>query len=91
MAGGGFAPVCFGRRPDLGSAPPSLARSLALSLAAHSCWAFSSTETLNDRRCIVHDEHELRSPEETNDCAGLIYGSMGCNGGQVRSMQGADG
>mmetsp|Transcript_10704 Transcript_10704/g.30713 ORF Transcript_10704/g.30713 Transcript_10704/m.30713 type:complete len:348 (-) Transcript_10704:535-1578(-) len=47
-----------------------------------SCWAFSSTETLNDRRCIVHGEHELRSPEETNDCAGLLYGSMGCNGGQ---------
>jgi len=47
-----------------------------------SCWAFSSTETLNDRMCITHDYHSLLSPEETNDCCGLIYGSMGCNGGQ---------
>jgi len=47
-----------------------------------SCWAFSSTETFNDRYCINHDDHALLSPEETNDCAGLLYGSMGCNGGQ---------
>ena len=28
------------------------------------------------------DATTLLSPEETNDCAGLLYGSMGCNGGQ---------
>lgn len=47
-----------------------------------SCWAFSSTETLNDRNCINNGDHDLLSPEETNDCCGLVYGSMGCNGGQ---------
>lgn len=47
-----------------------------------SCWAFSSTETFNDRVCINHGKTALLSPEETNDCAGLLYGSMGCNGGQ---------
>jgi cathepsin B len=49
-----------------------------------SCWAFSSTETLNDRMCIVHGEHALLSTEDTNDCASLQYMSMGCNGGQPR-------
>ena len=38
-----------------------------------SCWAFSSTETLNDRMCIEHGEHALLSTEDTNDCKFFIY------------------
>ncbi len=50
-----------------------------------SCWAFSSTETFNDRYCITKgDTTKIFSPEDTNDCcSGLTCSfSMGCNGGQ---------
>lgn len=49
-----------------------------------SCWAFGSTTAMNDRRCIVHGEHELLSAQHTTSCcSGLFCGlSQGCNGGQ---------
>jgi cathepsin B len=50
-----------------------------------SCWAFGSTEALNDRRCIATgDANIILSPEDTLACCtGLQCGlSMGCNGGQ---------
>jgi len=50
-----------------------------------SCWAFSSTETFNDRYCIVHgDTKSIFAPEDTNDCCSgaACSFSMGCNGGQ---------
>mmetsp|Transcript_41835 Transcript_41835/g.131110 ORF Transcript_41835/g.131110 Transcript_41835/m.131110 type:complete len:321 (-) Transcript_41835:122-1084(-) len=49
-----------------------------------SCWAFGSTEALNDRRCIAYGEKEILSPQMTASCcSGLrCYGSNGCNGGQ---------
>lgn len=50
-----------------------------------SCWAFSSTETFNDRVCITTgDNKTLYSVEDTNDCCSgaTCSFSMGCNGGQ---------
>jgi len=50
-----------------------------------SCWAFSSTESFNDRYCIkTGDAKTIFSPEDTvSCCSGLKCSlSMGCNGGQ---------
>jgi len=49
-----------------------------------SCWAFGSTETFEDRRCIATGEDVEFSTEDTAGCCkGLLCGlSMGCNGGQ---------
>lgn len=50
-----------------------------------SCWAFSSTESFNDRFCIATgDAKTVFSPEDTvSCCSGLKCSmSMGCNGGQ---------
>jgi cathepsin B len=50
-----------------------------------SCWAFGSTEALNDRHCITTGKKEIvLSAEDTLACcSGLkCQGSMGCNGGQ---------
>jgi len=50
-----------------------------------SCWAFSSTESFNDRYCITTgDAKTFFSPEDTvSCCSGLKCSfSMGCNGGQ---------
>jgi len=50
-----------------------------------SCWAFSATESFNDRYCIkTGDAKTLFSPQDTAACcSGLSCSmSMGCNGGQ---------
>jgi cathepsin B len=50
-----------------------------------SCWAFSSTESFNDRFCIkTGDAKTVFSPLDTvSCCSGLQCAfSMGCNGGQ---------
>lgn len=52
-----------------------------------SCWAFSSTETLNDRFCIKTGGKvkEMLSPQHTTSCCDLLHClSFGCNGGQPR-------
>jgi cathepsin B len=55
------------------------------------CWAFASTEALNDRKCIASLSRDQGDPdlsilsaEDTlSCCSGLSCGfSMGCNGGQ---------
>ena len=55
--------------------------------ACGSCWAFASTSTFNDRRCLVYNDQTLYSPEDTlSCCSGLKCGlSQGCNGGQPTS------
>jgi len=50
-----------------------------------SCWAFGSTEALNDRHCISTGKADIiLSAEDTNACCSgaSCSGSMGCNGGQ---------
>ena len=49
-----------------------------------SCWAFGSTESFEDRRCIATGEDKEFSTEDTASCCqGFACGfSMGCNGGQ---------
>lgn len=50
-----------------------------------SCWAFGSTEALNDRHCISTGKAEIiLAAEDTNACCSgaACSGSMGCNGGQ---------
>lgn len=49
-----------------------------------SCWAFGSTETFNDRRCIHLNDTKIYSTEDTAACCtSFVCGfSMGCNGGQ---------
>lgn len=52
-----------------------------------SCWAFGSTEALNDRFCIKTDgkHSEILSPQHTTSCCDLLHClSFGCNGGQPR-------
>ena len=47
------------------------------------CWAFGSTESFNDRMCIVHGYTSLLSPSDTCSCCNSKHGcsSGGCNGG----------
>lgn len=52
-----------------------------------SCWAFASTEALNDRYCIkTNGKHpEMLSTQHTTSCCDLLHClSFGCNGGQPR-------
>lgn len=49
-----------------------------------SCWAHSSTETFNDRKCIATggDFQTLLSTQHTTSCCGALQCmSFGCNGG----------
>jgi len=52
-----------------------------------SCWAFGSTETFEDSRCIATGEDIKFSAEDTAGCcSGIWCGfSQGCNGGQPSS------
>jgi cathepsin B len=52
--------------------------------ACGSCWAFGSTETFEDRRCIsTGKDVELSSMDTAGCCSGFACGlSMGCGGGQ---------
>merc|ERR1719401_193754 len=48
-----------------------------------SCWAFGSTEALNDRRCIATGDTTFLSVEDTvSNCGFFKCFSQGCNGGQ---------
>ncbi|KAL8436912.1 hypothetical protein Efla_002110 [Eimeria flavescens] len=52
-----------------------------------SCWAFASTEALNDRFCIKTkgEKKEMLSPQHTTSCCDLLHClSFACNGGQPR-------
>jgi cathepsin B len=49
-----------------------------------SCWAFGSTETFEDRRCVaLGEDKEFASEDTAACCRGFSCGmSQGCNGGQ---------
>ncbi|KAL8429673.1 hypothetical protein ACSSS7_006448 [Eimeria intestinalis] len=52
-----------------------------------SCWAFASTEALNDRFCIKTngEKKEMLSTQHTTSCCDLLHClSFACNGGQPR-------
>ena len=46
-----------------------------------SCWAFSSTGALEGAHFIATKKLLSFSEQQLVDCAGIIYGNMGCNGG----------
>jgi len=52
-----------------------------------SCWAFGSTETFEDRRCVAgKGDQEFSSEDTAGCCEGFACGmSRGCNGGQPTS------
>jgi cathepsin B len=49
------------------------------------CWAFGSTEAVNDRQCIVHGLMTLLSPQDMCSCCDSNQGCMsgGCDGGWI--------
>ena len=48
-----------------------------------SCWTFSATGAIEGAWAIAKGKLIDFSEEELVECAGLKYGSMGCNGGQM--------
>lgn len=48
-----------------------------------SCWTFSSTGAMEGAWAISKGQLIDLAEQELVDCAGLKYGSMGCNGGQM--------
>lgn len=48
-----------------------------------SCWTFSATGAVEGAWAIAKGQLINLSEEELVECAGLKYGSMGCNGGQM--------
>ena len=48
-----------------------------------SCWTFSATGAVEGAWAIAKGQLIDLSEEELVECAGLKYGSMGCNGGQM--------
>jgi KDEL-tailed cysteine endopeptidase len=48
-----------------------------------SCWTFSSTGAMEGAWAIAKGQLIDLAEQELVDCAGLKYGSMGCNGGQM--------
>jgi len=48
-----------------------------------SCWSFSSAGAMEGAWAIKKGQLTSLSEQELVDCAGIKYGSMGCNGGQM--------
>ena len=46
-----------------------------------SCWAFSTTGSLEGAHFVATNELLSFSEQQLVDCAGIKYGNMGCNGG----------
>jgi C1A family cysteine protease len=48
-----------------------------------SCWSFAASGAIESAWAIEYGQLYNLSEQELVDCAGIKYGSMGCNGGQI--------